>query len=196
MVDTTYGMPGRAPRRRHDRLPQRHDLAARAQRRRGDPDQRRPGLDPARRLPAASCSRCCSTASPRPTPTSRRRRRRFFEQLAAERKLLTVPADRGRGRQAGAALRRTTRSARSRSSRSGRRTVFDFGEWKSEVASRHNPDGTVSFITIAPGFSGLRVRRGHGRRSGRSSSRDAQHEYGLRCRRVGDFVEIGTLSGC
>ena len=33
MVDTTYGVAGRAPRRRHDRLPQRHDLAARAERR-------------------------------------------------------------------------------------------------------------------------------------------------------------------
>ena len=31
--------------------------------------------------------------------------------------------------------------------------VFDFGEWKSEVASRRNPDGTVSMVLISPGMS-------------------------------------------
>jgi hypothetical protein len=35
-------------------------------------------------------------------------------------------------------------------STSGSSTVFDFGEWKTEVASRKNPDGTSSFITIDP----------------------------------------------
>lgn len=29
-------------------------------------------------------------------------------------------------------------------------TTFDFGEWKSTVASRKNDDGTISFITIDP----------------------------------------------
>jgi hypothetical protein len=33
----------------------------------------------------------------------------------------------------------------------GAATIFDFGEWKSEVASKKNPDGTVSFITTVPG---------------------------------------------
>jgi len=42
-------------------------------------------------------------------------------------------------------------------SKKGAATIFDFGEWSSEVASRKNPDGTISFITIVPG--------------------DAQHEY-------------------
>ena len=32
----------------------------------------------------------------------------------------------------------------------GAATTFDFGEWKSEVASRKNDDGTVSFITMDP----------------------------------------------
>jgi hypothetical protein len=36
----------------------------------------------------------------------------------------------------------------------GASTVFDSGEWKSDVASRRNPDGTISFLTS-----------------------DAQHEY-------------------
>lgn len=26
-------------------------------------------------------------------------------------------------------------------------TIDDFGEWKSEVASKKNPDGSVSFVT-------------------------------------------------
>jgi CubicO group peptidase (beta-lactamase class C family) len=34
-------------------------------------------------------------------------------------------------------------------------TTFDFGEWKSTVASRKNDDGTTSFITIDPTNEGL-----------------------------------------
>ena len=41
-------------------------------------------------------------------------------------------------------------------------TVFDFGEWRSEVASRRNPDGTVSFLTIAPGVGGFEFVVGGG----------------------------------
>ena len=60
----------RPSRRRHDRLPQRHDVAARARRRRGHPDQRRPRLAHPH-ASAASCWRCCSTATRRPTARSR-----------------------------------------------------------------------------------------------------------------------------
>jgi CubicO group peptidase (beta-lactamase class C family) len=34
-------------------------------------------------------------------------------------------------------------------------TTFDFGEWKSTVASRKNDDGTISFITIDPTNDGF-----------------------------------------
>jgi CubicO group peptidase (beta-lactamase class C family) len=34
----------------------------------------------------------------------------------------------------------------------GAATIFDFGEWKSEVASRIHDDKTVSFMTITPGY--------------------------------------------
>jgi CubicO group peptidase (beta-lactamase class C family) len=34
-------------------------------------------------------------------------------------------------------------------------TIFDFGEWRSPVASRKNNDGTMSFVTIGPGIDGL-----------------------------------------
>lgn len=56
-------------------------------------------------------------------------------------------------------------------------TTFDFGEWKSSVASRKNDDATVSFITIDPtvdGFEFIVAERGDKRIL---IARDAQHEY-------------------
>lgn len=99
----------------------------------------------------------------------------FFDRLAAERKLLTIPADAGEAaklgpRYANAALGEVTVS------RAGAATIFDFGEWKSEVASRKNADGTTSFLTIAPGASDMEfVTGGEGKRT--LTVRDAQHEY-------------------
>jgi hypothetical protein len=56
-------------------------------------------------------------------------------------------------------------------------TTFDFGEWKSKVASRKNDDGTISFITIDPTNSGFEFVVGE--RSGKRvlTIRDGQHEY-------------------
>ncbi|PYT21487.1 MAG: serine hydrolase [Acidobacteria bacterium] len=56
-------------------------------------------------------------------------------------------------------------------------TTFDFGEWKSTVASRKNDDGTVSFITTAPTVTGFDFVVGE--RSGKRVLvvRDGQHEY-------------------
>ena len=54
--------------------------------------------------------------------------------------------------------------------------MFDFGEWKSEVASRKNPDGTISFITLAPGAQGFAFVVGSGVTK-TLTLRDAQHEY-------------------
>jgi CubicO group peptidase (beta-lactamase class C family) len=52
-------------------------------------------------------------------------------------------------------------------------TVFDFGEWKSTVASRKNDDGTLSFVTIDPGSGGFEfVVAGS-----TLVLRDSQHEY-------------------
>jgi hypothetical protein len=61
-------------------------------------------------------------------------------------------------------------------SRSGGKTTFDFGEWKSEVSSRKNPDGTISFLTIAPGVIGFEFVVGSGEKK-TLVTRDAQHEY-------------------
>jgi hypothetical protein len=56
-------------------------------------------------------------------------------------------------------------------------TTFDFGEWKSKVASRENDDGTISFITIDPTNMGFEFVAGD--RSGKRALviRDGQHEY-------------------
>ena len=56
-------------------------------------------------------------------------------------------------------------------------TTFDFGEWKSTVASRKNDDGTTSFITINPTNAGFEFVVGE--RAGKRVLiiRDGQHEY-------------------
>ena len=56
-------------------------------------------------------------------------------------------------------------------------TIFDFGEWKSAVASRKNDDGTISLITIDPTNDGFEFVVGN--RAGKRILilRDAQHEY-------------------
>jgi hypothetical protein len=56
-------------------------------------------------------------------------------------------------------------------------TTFDFGEWKSKMASRKNDDGTISFITIDPTNDGFEFVMGE--RGGKRVLviRDGQHEY-------------------
>ena len=56
------------------------------------------------------------------------------------------------------------------------KSIFDFGEWNSEVASKANPDGTVSFVTTDAGVAGFEFVVGS---SGEPTLtlRDAQHEY-------------------
>lgn len=99
----------------------------------------------------------------------------FYADLAAERKLMTIPADANETAKlakhyANASLGEITVST------SGASTIFDFGEWKSEVASRKNPDGTISFITTVPGELGFEFVVGS--RARRTLTiRDAQHEY-------------------
>jgi CubicO group peptidase (beta-lactamase class C family) len=103
------------------------------------------------------------------------RAKTFYEQLAADRKLVTIPAD---SAEAGKLAARYHNEALGDIvvTRDGGKTVFDFGEWRSEVASRKNPDGTISFLTTAPGVMGFEfVVGGAGKRT--LITRDAQHEY-------------------
>jgi CubicO group peptidase (beta-lactamase class C family) len=99
----------------------------------------------------------------------------FYAELAAERKLLIVPADASQSAKlakhySNAALGNIDVST------SDGKTYFDFGEWKSEVATKKNPDGTLSFVTIVPGMAGFEFVVGGGAKK-TLVMRDAQHEY-------------------
>ncbi len=99
----------------------------------------------------------------------------FFAQIAADRKTLVVPANAQEAGKLGAHYKNAALGELA-VQRSGAKTVFDFGEWQSEVASRRNPDGTTSFITISPGVSGFEFVVGSGAKK-TLTVRDAQHEY-------------------
>jgi hypothetical protein len=101
--------------------------------------------------------------------------KRYYDDVAVNRKLLTVPADADLSSKlaahyANAALGDLTVV------RDGPRTIFDLGEFKCEVATRKEPDGSVTFVTITPGFEGAEFVPGS--RDRRTLTvRDAQHEY-------------------
>jgi len=99
----------------------------------------------------------------------------FFAQIAADRKTLVVPANAQEAAKLGAHYKNAALGDLA-VQRSGPKTLFDFGEWRSEVASRRNPDGTTSFITISPGVSGFEFVVGAGAKK-TLTTRDAQHEY-------------------
>ena len=101
--------------------------------------------------------------------------KRYYDDLAAGRKLLTVPAettaaDKLAAHYSNAALGDLAVT------RNGAATTFDFGEWKSEVATRRENDGTITFVTISPGIDGLELIPGGGEKK-TLTVRDAQHEY-------------------
>ena len=99
----------------------------------------------------------------------------FYADLAAERKLMTIPADATES--AKLAKHYVNASLGEITVRKSRATtVFDFSDWKSEVASRKNPDGTISFITIVPGELGFEFVVSSGAKR-TLTIRDAQHEY-------------------
>jgi CubicO group peptidase (beta-lactamase class C family) len=101
----------------------------------------------------------------------------YLEQLAADRKSLIVPADPAEAMKL--ANQYSNESLGNISViRDGGRTIFGFGEWRSEVASRKNKDGTLSFTTIAPGVAAFGFEFVVGSGPGRTLiMRDAQHEY-------------------
>ncbi len=59
----------------------------------------------------------------------------------------------------------------------GARTVFDFGEFKSEVATHKAPDGTISFATTDPGMAGFAFVPGTANGKRTLTLRSAQQEY-------------------
>lgn len=98
------------------------------------------------------------------------------ESIAAERKLLTIPADGAEVAKLGKVYKSPALGELRVVTAAGG-TVFDFGEWKSPVATRKEPDGKVSFVTIATGVAGVPFvpTEQQGKRA--LVLRDAQHEY-------------------
>jgi CubicO group peptidase (beta-lactamase class C family) len=99
----------------------------------------------------------------------------YYAEFAADRKLLTVPADAVESSKLPGHFHNDTLGDID-VRRDGSRTVFDFGEFRSEVGSRKNADGSISFRTIDPGVSGFAFVVGEGARK-TLTIRDAQHEY-------------------
>ena len=100
----------------------------------------------------------------------------YFAELAVGRTLLAVPADAVQAQKLAAHYMNvalgeiTVVHARAR-------TIFDFGEFKSEVASRANPDGTTTFATIQPGIEGFELVAGDAAGKPTLTIHDGQHEY-------------------
>jgi CubicO group peptidase (beta-lactamase class C family) len=97
-------------------------------------------------------------------------------EIAAERPRLTVPPD--PQVIAGLAKHYTSRALGDIVVASdGPSRTFDFGGWKSPVATRKNDDGTVSIVTIAPDVDGIPFVVSE--RDGKKALvvHDAQHEY-------------------
>ena len=99
----------------------------------------------------------------------------FYTYRAADRDLLTVPANAAEASNLSAHYQNDAMGD-IEVHRDGDRTVFDFGEFRSEVASRENPDGSISFVTIDPGIDGFDFVVGDD--AGKTLTiRDSQHEY-------------------
>ncbi len=102
--------------------------------------------------------------------------RRLGEAATAERSRLTRPASSASAAKLAARYRRTSLGDLA-VQRRGPSTWFDFGGWKSEVASRHNADGTTSFVTISAGARGYELVLTDATAPPSLVLRDAQHEY-------------------
>src|SRR5262245_48206527 len=97
-------------------------------------------------------------------------------RIAKERERLTIPADATEAGKLAARYSSDALGALEVRAQNGA-TIFDFGPWRSAVASRKNDDGSTSFITIDPTIDGFNFVVGE--RNGKRALviREAQHEY-------------------
>jgi CubicO group peptidase (beta-lactamase class C family) len=100
----------------------------------------------------------------------------FHAGIAAERKRLTVPADPASATKL-ATRYRSKELGEILVSHPGQATWFDFGGWKSEVASRKNDDATLSYVSVSPGVDGFEFVVADDKQGRALVLRDAQHEY-------------------
>lgn len=108
--------------------------------------------------------------------TLRAQAKQFKEGLAAERKRVTAPADPAVARNLSVHYHSKELGTIDVSHRDAA-TWFDFGGWRSEVASRKNDDGTLSYVTISPGVDGFEFVVADDEDGRALVLRDAQHEY-------------------
>ncbi len=101
---------------------------------------------------------------------------RIKARRAAERPRLALPADAAAAGKLAAAYHNDALGDVT-VERDGGRTVFDFGEWESEVASRRNDDGSLSFVTASPGIAGIELVVADQDGARRLVVRAAQQEY-------------------
>jgi CubicO group peptidase (beta-lactamase class C family) len=102
-------------------------------------------------------------------------RKNFLEGTAVTRKQLVIPPDPA---EVGKLAARYANPALGEIAviKKGTSVTFDFGEFKSEVATMKNPDGTTSFVSIAPGLIGIPLVVGATDKK-TLILRDGQHEY-------------------
>ena len=96
--------------------------------------------------------------------------------ITAERKQLVIPA----GRDATARLAAMYRNPALGDlvlRRERDRVVFDFGGWRTDMATRQDEDGSVVFVSISPGAQGFEFLVANQNDQRRLILRDAQHEY-------------------
>jgi CubicO group peptidase (beta-lactamase class C family) len=101
----------------------------------------------------------------------------YFSSLEDTRKLLTVPADPAESNKLAAHYKNGSLGEILVTHTPGGKTLFDFGEFKTEVATIKNPDGTISFSTIVPTVDGLAFVASTAGDKPTLTTRDGQHEY-------------------
>jgi len=102
--------------------------------------------------------------------------KRLKAEIAAQRKRLTVPADPAQAAKLADRYRNPAVGS-IQVDRSGKNLVFNFGAWRSDVASRKNDDGSLSFVTISPGSDGFEFVVSGTADNRKLILRDDQHEY-------------------
>jgi CubicO group peptidase (beta-lactamase class C family) len=102
--------------------------------------------------------------------------KRLKAEIAAQRKRLTVPADPAQAAKLADRYRNPAVGS-IQVDRSGKNLVFNFGAWHSDVASRKNDDGSLSFVTISPGSDGFEFVVSGTADNRKLVLRDDQHEY-------------------
>ncbi len=100
----------------------------------------------------------------------------YRRSVAQKSKELTVPADPAARRKLATAYENSA-LGRIDVTSDDHALTFDFGEWKSTVATKNNVDGTISFVTIDPTVSGFEFVAAMREGKRVLVLRDSQHEY-------------------